>query len=511
VKSILSLCFFLALTLLVRCHNFAGTFVGGEIYFVDSDCYSRMTRVRLLMEHPFTIIHHQDFENYPQGVTSHATAPFDYMIALLAVLLKPVTTHYLDLAGAIVSPLIAVAMAVFLWAWLRRLNLPYGGMVLLLFAISPILVHGTVLGRPDHQSLQMLCIAAALGAEWSLSQKPSRGWGIVGGAAWGLALWTSLYEPLVLLLAVLLLYLVFDRRKLFAPERRAGGFALAGILAIAFLFEGFPISAPDSTFLEYFPKWERTIGEMSSVGLFSPLLYGWVGIALLASPVLFFLRRHGDRRAVPFLLILLLSWGLTLWQIRWGYFFALIFAMTIPFQFQVFRKPWIAWCVFGISLWPVLREWDETLFPGERRAAELNEERSDAYYLRDVAIRLKSQQTLPVLAPWWFSPAIAYWSGQPTVAGSSHESLPGIVEASRFFLTSNGKEARKILQDRGVRLVVAYDPVRVLEKASTLLDQPASGASFAEILFRRPRWAPNFLKLDYDNGSFKVFEVRELN
>ena len=246
VKSILSLCFFLALTLLARCYNFASIFAGGQIYFVDADCYSRMTRVRMVMEHPLTIIRHHSFENYPQGIVSHATAPFDYLIALIAVLSKPFTVNYLDLAGAIVSPLMAALIIIFLWIWVKKAQLPYGAMVLFLFAVSPILVHGTILGRPDHQSLQMLCVVVGLAAEWCFSQKPSREWGIASGASWGLGLWTSLYEPAILLLATALLYLIFDRRKLWVPERKAGYLVLAGILVISLIIQGWPFSIPGS-------------------------------------------------------------------------------------------------------------------------------------------------------------------------------------------------------------------------------------------------------------------------
>src|SRR5437588_9597535 len=40
------------LNLATRCANCRQVFVGGEIYFTDADCYARMTRVRLLIEHP---------------------------------------------------------------------------------------------------------------------------------------------------------------------------------------------------------------------------------------------------------------------------------------------------------------------------------------------------------------------------------------------------------------------------------------------------------------------------
>ena len=43
----------------------------------------------------------------------------------------------------------------------------YRWVMLILYAISPILVHGTELGRPDHQSLLILLVTIAICAEWS--------------------------------------------------------------------------------------------------------------------------------------------------------------------------------------------------------------------------------------------------------------------------------------------------------------------------------------------------------
>jgi hypothetical protein len=509
VKSAISLTFFLVLGFLARCYNYASVFIGGKIYFVDGDCYSRMTRVRMVMAHPFTVIHHQNFENYPQGINSHATAPFDYLIAFLAVLIKPFAPKdYLDLAGAFVSPLLGLAIIVFLWDWARRLKLPYSEIMLLLVAISPIVVHGTVLGRPDHQSLQMLCVAVALGAEWCFSQKPSRGWGITSAAAWGLGLWVSLYEPLVLLAVTGLLYLIFDRRKLWAPERGAGYAVFAGIMVLMLLIDGLPFSPPDTMLLEYFPRWEKTIGELTSVGILNPLLYGWAGLALIAALVLLGLRYKEDKRALPLLIMLFVLWGLTLWQIRWGYFFGIYFAMILPFLFAVFRKPWIGWCVFLLSLWPVYKQADALVRPSDQIAASLFEQNKDVVALRVVAEYLKSDESLPVLAPWWYCPEIAYWSGQPAVAGTSHESMPGIVDTARFYITTDYEEAWKIVHDRGVKRVIAYAPDRVLQTSSTLLAEKSDAQkSLAAVLYTGPHSAPPFLKFDNGNQEFKIFKV----
>ena len=177
----------LVLTLVARCWNVRDVFVEGHIYFVDGDCYSRMTRARMIAEHPGLIVRHHDFENWPQGVTSHTTAPLDYLIvglkwgldAVFAVLdprhASLLHEQTLDLAGALVSPLLGVAGALFLAWWLEKFRVRFGWAALLFYAVCPILVHGTLLGRPDHQSLLMLTLTVALGAELALAQESGIG------------------------------------------------------------------------------------------------------------------------------------------------------------------------------------------------------------------------------------------------------------------------------------------------------------------------------------------------
>ena len=230
----------------------------------------------MVLEHPFTVIHHQYFENYPQGIASHATVPFDYLIALLAVLLKPLTLiksfkfDYVDVAGAIVSPLLAMAMIVFLWDWSRRIRLPHRGIMLLLFAISPIIVHGTVLGRPDHQSLQMLCIVVALGCRMVLLAKTVAGVGdCQRRQRGGLGLWSfACRQPLVLLVLVTLLYLIFDRRKLWAPERWAGYAVFAAFIALMLLIDGLPFALPDTMLAGIFSQMvKKPSASLTSTGI----------------------------------------------------------------------------------------------------------------------------------------------------------------------------------------------------------------------------------------------------
>ena len=180
-----------ALVLGTRCANYQDVFVAGNVYFIDADCYARMTRVRMCEKNPGLVVRHHNFENFPQGTTPHTTAPLDYLILALAITLKPFTAHGIDLAGALISPMFALLGGWFLWWWAWRMKFRYRWMMLSLYAISPILVHGTELGRPDHQSLVLLLVTIAICAEWSLRSESAPGWSTLSGIAWGLAIWVS--------------------------------------------------------------------------------------------------------------------------------------------------------------------------------------------------------------------------------------------------------------------------------------------------------------------------------
>src|SRR5437870_10213020 len=97
-----------ALILATRCANYEDVFVDGNIYFTDADCYARMTRVRMCAEHPGLSVRHHDFENFPAGTIPHTTAPLDYLIVSLSILLKPFTAHAIDLAGAVILPFLGL-------------------------------------------------------------------------------------------------------------------------------------------------------------------------------------------------------------------------------------------------------------------------------------------------------------------------------------------------------------------------------------------------------------------
>jgi hypothetical protein len=505
-----------ALIVATRCANYQDVFVAGNIYFADADCYARMTRVRICAQHPGTIIRHHDFENFPHGTTPHTTAPLDYLILALGLLFQPFTAQPIDLAGAIVSPLLALAIGWFLWWWSRRMKLRYRWAALLLFALSPILVHGTEVGRPDHQSLILLLTSIGICAELSLHIASSRSWSLTSGFAWGMALWVSFYEPAVLILVIAGFYVICDRKQFTIRSRRIGCIVFAVIVAMAFLIEQrlphFLIFANDPIFR----NWSHAIGELMPVSAIDPIWFRWCGSLLVAMPLIILLMSRKSflgapgGRAVPVCAALLVTcYLLTLWQARWGYFFGVVFAIALPILFESFKYRALAWIAFAISLFPILQEWDARLWPNESESMRRMQARLERLEWRELAKQIRPRQTQAFLAPWWLSPAIAYCSEQPGLAGSSHESLPGIAESARFCLTSDPRIAYDILQRYRIAWVFVYDSDRVLENSAAVLNAPIPSDALVRILDRSPSRAPDFVRLKFQTGSGKLYSVNQ--
>ena len=518
-----------ALILTTRCTNYRDVFVGENIYFVDADCYSRMTRVRLCAQHPGLVLRHHTFENYPEGTTPHTTAPLDYAILFCGYALRSFTSRSIDLAGAFISPLLAILGGLFLCWWSRAMRLQFRWAMLILFVLSPILVHGTTLGRPDHQSLLILLVLVATCSDWTLLRSDATGWKLASGLAWGLAIWVSAYEPLILLLIAIAIGLAAqmrtgrgasDKASLGLTNQTEGQkqflyrhlkwLTLGTVLLIALLVERrlpvFPLFAVSPQFA----NWSRTIGELTTTPLLSPIWFRWLGWLIVVAPFLAIIRLRKQSFSRAFLTIVILLFAtflLTIWQARWGYFLALLFVIALPELLGAIPSKRIAWILFVCALWPVLRDWDTRMWPEPLTAARQIEQRREAVELRELSLNMIATDRRPFLAPWWLSPAITYWSGQPGVAGSSHESLSGIAESARFFLTDDPTEAGEILRRREVAWVVSYDAERLEANSSVILGKPASKNSLARVLDQRSTQAPAFLTLSIQTGTQKLFQV----
>jgi hypothetical protein len=520
ILRILEITILSALILATRCANHREVFVAGNIYFTDADCYARMTRVQKCWEHPGLIVRRHDFENFPRGITPHTTAPFDYLILGLSRLLEPFTAHELDLAGALVSPVLACLGGWFLWWWSKRMRFRYRWIALIMYVISPILVHATEIGRPDHQSLLILIIMIAICAEWSCAKAADTAaatdisrWSAVSGVAWGLAIWTSAYESLVLFLLVMVVAAVENPNAISARFRRTGWIYFLLVIVIELLIERRVPSFFALYSSQLFKNWAQTLGELQHVWPANPIWLRWCGYLLFVTPFLVWVsvaraRGTGERAAPVFIFVLLVvTYVLTIWQARWAYFFVLLFALALLGLLEPIKSRAAVWIVFLLSILPILHDWDEKLWPHEAQLAERAAQRNESAQLRNLSLSLRSPEIRPFLAPWWLSPSIAYWSGQPGIAGSSHESLDGIADTARFFLSDDWQEGRQILQNHHTAWVVGYDFERVAQNSKAVLNRAAPAHPLCRILDSTPSQAPPFLVLSAQNGVAKLYRV----
>lgn len=488
--------------------NSDGIFYDGNVYFVDGDCYARMTRVRKLEEIGLQSIRRHFFENHPDGTVPHTTLPLDALILALAKGMRIFTAQGLELAGAWVSPLLGVLLIAALTVWSAALHLPYRHAMAVLLAVSPILVHGFQVGRPDHQSLLVLLVGIALAAETCLWQRRGVAWAYVAAIAWALALWVSFFEPLVLLGAALIARTL--RRFAGALGERLPLSSLAGppivffgILAVAFLIDG-RIPAPIDP---AFGRWTQNIGELRSPGWSG--LFSWCGWLLPAIPLLLAWRTFRGGGAIcglwSWLIALLIA--LSAVHARWGYFLALAVALATPFALPAFPRRFPAWSIFIISLWPMAASWEETLFPSPDTQALRVERLVDAVALRDASLSLRDEPDGGVVAPWWFSAAVVWWSGKPCVAGSSHQSLPGILDTCRVYLAKTPEAALEILTAHNAPYVITYDPDRVIQNSAQILGSSPVNHPLAATLHNSPAALARDFAPIHSNRFFKVHRV----
>lgn len=257
---------------------------------------------------------------------------------------------------------------------------------------------------------------------------------------------------------------------------------------------------PDQTLKTYFIAWSSTIGELKHLDLGGKLAWHWLGALWLTALPALWLAGRADGRARGTLLLIFVMLGLTMWQLRWGYFLALAVAISLPWQLGILRRPLLGSTLGFLAMLPIAWAWSPMLLPDEKARMRHAQNAAIQTELRNLSALIKG----PFIAPWWYSPQIAYWSGQPGVAGTSHQSLAGIVDSARFFLTDSPEEAARILRERKVGYVVLHDvPIDgaspnqypAVNNAAALLGQPVNPKALGTQLANHPKLTPPFLKL----------------
>ena len=473
------------------------------VVYADGDCHSRMQRAAMVAENPGTIVRTHEFENHPHGTIPHTTAPLDYLIATLGLAMHP-----LDVAGAWISPLLGLTTLLFLFFWSRTLDLRPRWPMLLLFAVSPALTHAFALGRPDHQSLLVALTTVALASHFAFVRTTRTAWAWTSAAAWGLALWVSWFEPLILLLAQEIARAVALRRSAY-PKAWRQALLLTAIIALgAWVLEGFRNPWPDPLVREFFPRWAALLGELQ--GTTPQAMFTWTGWLLAPAPLLLAWQYYKSREplALIVLVLLVVVTALTGWQARWNAWQAAIFCLALPWILAPLRKTWLIWTVFLVSLWPVAWAWDARLFPSTGEQARQQETVLEAALLEQAGAFLAAQPRGGVLAPWWISPSLARASGQPMVGGTSHQSLPGSADTARFFLSDDNEVALAQLHLREVRYIVTDDPERIITTSTQLLGVPAPEKPLIADLARGQN-IPPFLEPVFANQFFRVYKVTD--
>jgi hypothetical protein len=467
-----------------RCWNVRDVFHDNQIYFAEADAYSRMTRVRMIDEGHGLVIRRHEFENWPMGTTPHTTAPMDWAILAVRPILNTwltavdptktsvLRTEVLDLAGAVVGPLLGMLTCFAIAMALPKENARerwFVAAAMLLFAGSSILVHGTLLGRPDHQALLILLLGFAMAAEMRLLRNATRNWCIAAGIAWGISLWTSLYEPLILLCVTIVGILTARPLAMRDSARRWELGAIVAVFGIGLLVDGWRVHLPDAAMREAFARWSASIGEMQPLSLKSGTLWAWVGWFVVAPPLILIWRWKSRQECALAFAWLAATFALTIWQMRWGYFLALAFVVTLPLVLSLLPRAWMGWVAYLIGIWPLLGDWDKRLYPDDATERARLVARHEEKALRDIADLQRTRNLGAFVAPWWLSPPLAYWSRQPGVAGSSHESLPGIIDVARIYLAPNDEAALPILRDRKVKWILSDAPDRMISTSAALL------------------------------------------
>jgi hypothetical protein len=475
---------------------------------VEADCYSQLARVQRILHGGALIQNHFTVENWPQGLTPSTTAPFDYAILALYAPLTPFTHYPLDWAGALVSPVLALAVVVF-WIFFRSRVFHRAGRAALIIGLAfiPALIWATAFGRPRHQSLILALMAVALTVEYERWEKDAtRNWHIAAGILWGLACWTSLFEPLAVVVVLVVFNLIARRR-----ETAAFGISFGVVMLVALLLEGVHVFIPPPEYRDVLARWLQFIAEMHGM---SPIE---LAAGLPVTVALFFISCWlwlSDKGKITDRLLMVLTIILSLlacFEKRWLYYACLAGLFLLARFFQTTPLHWSR-IVVGTLLILDLGYQDlceivrTTHAPPNQYSAEMAQ------------LAHSIDQPGGILGPWWISPGLLYFSGQPIVSGSSHCGISGIAASSEFFATTSWLDADKILQNRRVRWVVVWDDqlyqFPLLEKSQQILGLPVStdeepgdaNATVAQILIT-DRDLPTNLHLRAVTQHFKLYEV----
>jgi hypothetical protein len=398
----------------------------------------------------------------------------------------------------------------------REFTLTGRSLLLIGTAALPAIVWATAFGRPRHQSLILVLMAMGFTAEyerWQIELTPKRAWNIFAGVVWGLACWTSLFEPSVVVAVLILFNLAVRRRESFIFLVSFGV-----VVFLMILLEGghifsniFNIYHLTPEYREYAFNWLKTIAEVQPVSIAGMVTQ--MTLILLILPLVawrLWPRASGNKTDALLIILTLILIILMALQSRWIYYAALGEIFLVARYCQTTPLRWTK--VFVLVFFLIgLADADYEQIIAHPGAAQNQPSLEMAQISRGI------DHPGGIMAPWWISPGLLYFSGQPIVSGSSHCGMTGIVDSAQFFAATSWEDAERILKQRQVRWIVVWDDERfelpVLNTSLEILGQPQvtyenpgnAGNTVVQMLIA-DRFLPTSIKLRSVSQHMKLYE-----
>ena len=207
---------------------------------IDPDSFTRLLRVEALMRSGAWFDSLEPRLNAPHGLESHWTRPFDVLLLLIALPLRPFVgaQDALYWAGFTISPLLALlGLVVFGWAVTPAVGRNRAPIAMAALLLQPGFVNAALPGRADHHMLLLLLFMLVLGLGFRLAKEPDDSGRMPEtlGIVLALGLWVSV-EFLLPVAAVALAFALFHVRWQ-RPWSRVGvrAFAWSSVALLAAL------------------------------------------------------------------------------------------------------------------------------------------------------------------------------------------------------------------------------------------------------------------------------------
>jgi hypothetical protein len=341
---------------------------------------------------------------------------------------------------------------------------------------------------------------------WHLAAVPRKAWSLFAGLAWGLACWTSLFEPVVAVIVLAVFNLIVRRRESFVF-----GVSFGVVLLVALILEGVHIYIPPPEYHDALKNWLETIAEVLPLDFSTFMQQMTLGVLLLPFAAWPLWRRENASRTDRFLILLTAIFMLfTIYQRRWIYYANLGELFLLVRFFQLSPKHWARVLFLLIFL--------AGLFDaGRQRLAEAQKAGPNQPSLQLLQISNAIDAPGAILGPWWLSPGLLYFSGHPIVTGSSHCGISGIVSGAEFYTATSWSDAERILKARQVQWVVVSDDPNfeypLLNISRRILGLPVftdedsqeAAQSVAQILIT-DRYVPTWLQLRAVTSQLKLYK-----